>query len=144
MGDCKRKPTQPSLAELGLQLRFSTSWDFAKNSRNKLSQVVWVGRLEKVEIKPSQQAGAAAGLSLAKLGMKKIPLKIVDKSKFLKKNLVDIFFLSNNFLFQNFLGSKISDPKMQVNQRRKVDDPPPPPAPAENIRVEIVLAYCII
>ena len=26
----------------------------------------WVGRLEKVEIKPSQPAGAGAGLSLAK------------------------------------------------------------------------------
>ena len=36
--DCKRKPTQPSLAYLGLQLSFATSWYFAENSRNKLSQ----------------------------------------------------------------------------------------------------------
>ena len=35
-----------------------TSWDFAKKSRNKLSQAGWVGRLEKVEIMPSQRAGA--------------------------------------------------------------------------------------
>ena len=59
--DCKRKPTQPSLAELGLQLSFATR-DFAENSRNKLSQggwlAGWVGRLEKVDIKPSQPAGA--------------------------------------------------------------------------------------
>ena len=83
--------------------------------------------MEKVEIKPSQQAGAAAGLSLAKLGMKKIPLKIVDKSKFLKKNLVDIFFWLNKFCSGIFFGSKILDPKMQVNPRRDVDDSPPPP-----------------
>ena len=64
-GITKIKPTQ-----LGLQLSFATSWGFAKNSRNKLSQggqvAGWVGgRLEKVEIKPSQPAGAGAGLSLA-------------------------------------------------------------------------------
>ena len=42
VGDCKRKPTQPSLAELGLQLSFATSWDFAENSRNKLSEGGWL------------------------------------------------------------------------------------------------------
>ena len=76
----------------------------------------WVGRLEKVEIKPSQQAGAAAGLSLAKLGMKKIPLKIVDKSKFLKKNLVDIFLGQIIFVPEFFLAQKFWIQKCRLTQ----------------------------